>query len=60
MDTSQIEEKLVSEIKLNSIQAKTFLLITCYGKMNKSQIAEKLKECRKRWNNYKRCNNCAL
>jgi len=42
MDTSQIEEKLVSEIKLNSIQAKTFLLITCYGKMNKSQIAEKL------------------
>jgi len=42
MDTSQIEEKLVSEIKLNSIQAKTFLLITCYGKMNKTQIAEKL------------------
>ena len=42
MDTSHIEEKLVSEIKLNSIQAKTFLLITCYGKMNKSQIAEKL------------------
>ena len=42
MDTSQIEEKLVSEIKLSSIQAKTFLLITCYGKMNKSQIAEKL------------------
>ncbi len=42
MDTSQIEEKLVSEIKLNSIQAKTFLLITCYGKMNKLQIAEKL------------------
>ena len=43
MDTYQIEQKLISEIKLNSIQAKTFLLITCYGKMNISQIAEKLK-----------------
>ena len=43
MDTSQIEQKLISEIKLNSIQAKTFLLITCYGKMTISQIAEKLK-----------------
>ena len=43
MDSSIIEEKLVSEIKLNSIQAKTFLLITCYGKMNISQISEKLK-----------------
>ena len=43
MDTTSIEEKLVSEIKLNSLQAKIFLLITCYGKMNVSQIAEKLK-----------------
>jgi hypothetical protein len=42
MDTSIIEEKLISEIKLNSIQAKTFLLITCYGKMNISQVSEKL------------------
>jgi len=42
MDTNLIEEKLTSEIKLNSIQAKTFLLITCYGKMNSSLIAEKL------------------
>jgi hypothetical protein len=42
MDTTQIEERLVSEIKLNSIQAKTFLLITCYGKMNSSSIAENL------------------
>ena len=42
MDTTLIEEKLISEIKLNSMQAKTFLLITCYGKMNISQIAEKL------------------
>jgi len=42
MDTTQIEEKLISEIKLNSIQAKIFLLITCYGKMNSSLIADKL------------------
>ncbi|MDH3677218.1 MAG: hypothetical protein OEQ12_02835 [Nitrosopumilus sp.] len=42
MDMSQIELKLISEIKLNSIQAKTFLLVTCYGKMNIPQIAEKL------------------
>ncbi|HUT05531.1 MAG TPA: hypothetical protein VMW74_02430 [Nitrosopumilaceae archaeon] len=42
MDTSTIEQTLISEIKLNSLQAKIFLLITCYGKMNISQIAEKL------------------
>ena len=42
MDTTQIEEKLISEIKLNPIQAKTFLLITCYGKMDASLIASNL------------------
>ena len=42
MDTLIIEAKLISEIKLNSMQAKIFLLITCYGQMNISQIAEKL------------------
>ena len=42
MDTEQIEEKLISEIKLTSLQAKTFLLVTCYGKMNHSFIAKKL------------------
>ncbi len=42
MDTNLIEEKLISEIKLNSLQARTFLLITCYGKMSTSLIAEKL------------------
>jgi hypothetical protein len=42
MDTNLVAEKLISEIKLNSIQAKTFLLITCYGKMSSSLIAEKL------------------
>jgi hypothetical protein len=43
MDTSQIEQKLISEIRLDPLQAKTYLLITCYGKMNITQIAEKLK-----------------
>jgi len=42
VDTNQIEEKLISEIKLSPLQGKTFLLITCYGKMNISQISEKL------------------
>ena len=42
MDTTQIEEKLISEIKLNPIEAKIFLLITCYGKMDYSLIASKL------------------
>ena len=43
MESSQIEEKLISEIKLTRIQAKIFLLITCYGKMKTDQISEKLK-----------------
>lgn len=43
MESSQIEEKLISEIKLTPIQAKIFLLITCYGKMTVNQIAKKLK-----------------
>lgn len=43
MESNQIEEKLISEIKLTPIQAKTFLLITCYGKMTIDQISEKLK-----------------
>jgi hypothetical protein len=43
MESSQIEEKLISEINLTPIQAKTFLLITCYGKMTTNQIADKLK-----------------
>ena len=42
MNLSQIEGNLISEIKLNSIQAKTYLLVTCYGKMNPSQISTKL------------------
>jgi len=43
MDSSKLENDLVSEIKLTPIQAKTFLLVTWYGKMSSSTIAEKLK-----------------
>ncbi len=40
---SRIENDLVSEIKLDPIQAKVYLLVTCYGKMSSQKIAEKLK-----------------
>ena len=43
MDSSKLENDLISEIKLTPIQAKIYLLITWYGKMSSSQIAEKLK-----------------
>jgi len=42
MDFSQIEKDLISEIKLNSIQAKVFLLVTTEGKMTPKKISEKL------------------
>ena len=40
---SKIENDLVSEIKLDLIQAKVYVLVTCYGKMSSTKIAEKLK-----------------
>lgn len=43
MDSSRIEHDLISEIKLEPIQAKVYLLVTCYGKMSSTKIAEKLK-----------------
>ena len=43
MDSSKLENDLISEIKLSSIQAKIFLLVTWYGKMSSVQIADKLK-----------------
>ncbi|PHY04577.1 MAG: hypothetical protein CK526_01810 [Thaumarchaeota archaeon] len=43
MDSSKLENDLISEIKLSSIQAKIFLLVTWYGKMSSIQIAKKLK-----------------
>jgi len=42
MDFFKIENELISEIKLQPIQAKVYLLITCYGKMSAAKIAEKL------------------
>jgi predicted transcriptional regulator len=42
MSDSRIENELVSEIHLNPIQARVYLLVTCYGKMSSEKIAEKL------------------
>ncbi|QLH07447.1 helix-turn-helix domain-containing protein [Nitrosopumilus ureiphilus] len=42
MDFSKIENDLISEIKLQPVQAKVYLLITCHGKMSAAKIAEKL------------------
>jgi len=42
MDVSRVENDLISEIKLDLLQAKVFLLVTCGGKMTPSTIAEKL------------------
>ena len=42
MDSSKIENDLISEIRLEPIQAKVYLLVTCYGKMSSSEIAKKL------------------
>ena len=38
----KIEKDLVSEIRLTSLQAKTYLLVTCNGKMTPEQISDKL------------------
>ena len=43
MDLSKLENDLVSELKLDVIQAKVYLLVTCYGKMTADVIAQKLK-----------------
>ena len=43
MYSSKIENDLVSEIHLEHIQAKVYLLVTCYGKMSSEAIAQKLK-----------------
>ena len=42
MDISKIEADLISVIKLNTIQAKVFLLIVMKGKMNAEKIGKKL------------------
>ena len=42
-DSEKLENDLISEIKLEPVQAKVYLLVTCYGKMSSQKIAEKLK-----------------
>ena len=42
MNLTQVEKDLISEIKLNSIQAKVFLLVTTQGKMSAKKISENL------------------
>jgi len=42
MDSSKLENDLVSELKLTSLQARVYLLVTCYGKMSPEIISEKL------------------
>ena len=39
---NNLENELISEIKLKPIQAKVFLLVTCHGKMTPKEIGEKL------------------
>ena len=39
----RIEDDLVNEIRLEPVQAKVYLLVTCYGKMSPQVIAGKLK-----------------
>lgn len=42
MSYSGIEKDLVSEIHLEPIQARVYLLVNCYGKMSAETIADKL------------------
>ena len=42
IDLTKLENDLISEIKLQPIQAKIYLLITCRGKMSPQEISEKL------------------
>jgi len=43
MDSSKLKNDLVSELKLSPLQAKVYLLVTCYGKMSSEIISQKLK-----------------
>ena len=43
MNPSKLENDLVSELKLSPLQAKVYLLVTCYGKMSSELISQKLK-----------------
>ena len=43
MSLSKIENDLISELRLDPIHAKVYLLVTCYGKMTPELMAKKLK-----------------
>ena len=43
MSISVIENDLISEVRLEPIQARVYLLVTCHGKMSAQSIAQKLK-----------------
>lgn len=43
LNLDKIEHDLINEVKLSSIEAKMFLLVTITGKMNVDQIASELK-----------------
>ena len=43
MDITRIQKDLISEVRLSQLQAQVFLLVTCFGKMSPTEIAEKLK-----------------
>ena len=45
VDFSQIENLLISEIKLSSVQARIFLLVVTHGRMNAENIAKQLEIC---------------
>ncbi len=42
MSYTEIENELISELHLDLIQTRVYLLVTCYGKMSSKKIAEKL------------------
>lgn len=39
----RVEDDLVSEVQLEPVQAKVYLLVTCRGKMSPQMIADRLK-----------------
>ncbi len=43
MSLSKIENDLISELQLDPVHAKVYLLVTCYGKMTPELMAKKLK-----------------
>ncbi len=42
IELSKLQQDLISEIKLDPLQAQVFLLVTCYGKMTPQKISENL------------------